>query len=100
MRRALACLVICLLVAGCFPNPAPIPTVSSVEMAQTAIHLTQNAPPSGFERSVQFPQIDDNLARLPSWHYTVSLSFDGVYSDTKQPAKGQISAEIYGNELG
>jgi len=49
---------------------------------------------------VQFPHIDDNLARLPSWHYTVSLSFDGVYSDTKEPAKGSISAENIRNELG
>src|SRR3954470_3208109 len=98
MRRVLACLVICLLTAGCLSTPAPMPTVSSVEMAQTAIHLTQNAPPPGFERGVQFPRIDDNLARLSSWHYKVSISFDGVYSGTQEPAKGLISADIFSNE--
>ncbi len=103
MRRARACLLLCLLsllTAGCLSTPEPIPTVSSVEMAQTAMNLTQNAPPPGFERTVQFPRIDDNLTRLPSWRYKVSLSFEGVYSGSQEPAKGQIVAEIYGNELG
>jgi hypothetical protein len=100
MRRTLACLVLCLLTAGCVSTPPPLPPTLSIEIAQTSIHLTQNAPPPGFERGVQFPRVDDNLARLSSWHYRVSLSFDGVYSGTKEPAKGLISAEIYSNEIG
>ncbi len=99
MRRAIACLLLCLLLAGCLSGPQPIPTASNIEMAQTAMYLTQNAPPPGFDH-VAFPRIDDNLSNLPSWRYRVSLSFDGVYSGTKDPAKGLISAEIYGNELG
>jgi hypothetical protein len=98
MRRA--CLLVCLLAAGCLSNPKPIPTASNIDAAQTAIYLTQNAPPPGFERGVQFPRIDDNLVRLPSWRYALSLSFDGVYSGTNEPAKGMLSAEIYSNELG
>jgi hypothetical protein len=98
MRRA--CLLICLLAAACTSNPRPIPATSNVEAAQTAIYLTQNAPPPGFERGVQFPRIDDNLVKLPSWRYKVSLSFDGVYSGTQDPVKGLLSAEIYSNELG
>src|SRR4051812_45367168 len=99
MRRIILCLVVCLLAAGCglVATPPPLPTVSGLEAAQTAVVLTQNAPPPGFERSVQFAQIDGNLDNQTSWHYKVSLSFEGVYSGTSEPAKGQIEAEVFGN---
>lgn len=97
--RLLACLLIAALTAGCLPAPKPIPTVTTLEMLQTAQYLTQNAPPPGFERSVQFARIDDNLANVPSWHYLVSLSFDGVYADSQDKTKGSITAEIFSNEL-
>jgi hypothetical protein len=100
MRRIFACgVVLGLLAAGCLSDTRVVPTASSLEMAQTAQYLTQNAPPPGFEHGVQFPRIDDNLSRQPSWRYTVMLTFDGVYADTQEKATGSVSAEIFGNEL-
>ena len=99
LARLLACLFIAVLAAGCLPEPKPIPTVTTLEMLRTAQYLTQNAPPPGFERGVQFPRIDDSLSNIPSWHYIVSLSFDGVYAGSEEKAKGMISAEIFSNEL-
>ena len=98
MRRVAACLCLCLLVAGCDLVPPPaLPTVSSITMQQTAIVLTQNAPPPGFEQSVQFAKIDANLDNLTSWHYTVSLTFDGTFTDTGDKATGEIDAEVFSN---
>ena len=100
MRRVFACLVmIGLLAAGCLSDTRVVPTASNLQMAQTAQYLTQNAPPPGFERGVQFPRIDDNLSKQPTWRYTVSLAFDGVYSGTQEKVTGSVSAEIFGNEL-
>src|SRR5690349_20751984 len=79
MRRfaahVLLCLLICLIAVGCdfSPAPPPLPTVANVQAVQTAVYLTKNAPPTGFEQSVTFPQIDDNLSNLPGWHYVVAL---------------------------
>src|SRR5258708_14650764 len=97
--RCWLCLLLCLAVTGCglIATPPPLPTVSGLEPAQTAIVLTKNAPPSGFEQSVAYPQIDDNLDNQPSWHYQVSLVFDGGFAGTSEPAKGRIEAEIFGN---
>ena len=105
MRRSalwlLPCFMLCLLAAGCNFNltPPPAPTVASLPMAQTAVVLTQNAPPPGFEKSVAFPAIDDGLSDLPSWHYTVELDFEGVFGGTSDPALGTIRAEVFSNEL-
>ncbi|MEP7287565.1 MAG: hypothetical protein ABI947_17540 [Chloroflexota bacterium] len=97
MRRSLICLAACLFAASC-TTPPPLPTVSSFEMAQTAQHLTQNAPPPGFDQSVQFPKIDNNLGDQTNWRYTLSLSFEGVFTGSTTPAKGQIDAEVFSNE--
>jgi hypothetical protein len=74
--RVVICLLACLLLAGCdflSSTPPPMPTVASMEMIQTAVVLTQNAPPPGFAE-VAFPQIDANLAKHPAWHATIQLS--------------------------
>ena len=101
MRRSMLYILLCLVLAGCEFNltPPPAPTVANVPMAQTALFLTQNAPPPGFEQSVQFPEIDDGLSNLPSWHYTVELDFAGVFTGTTDPATGTIQAEVFSNEL-
>jgi hypothetical protein len=90
--------LISLLLVGCTANQ-PIPTVSSVEMAQTSQYLTQVAPPLGFEQQIAFPHIDDKLSEKPSWRYTASLSFEGVFTGTDEQATGEISAEIFSSEL-
>lgn len=98
-RTALMALaMVCLIVAGCDTNEA-VPTQASIEMALTAAFMTANAPPPGFTARVQFAPIDRNLEALPHWHYTVSLSFNGVYADTGEATDGTISAEVYSNEV-
>ncbi len=102
MYRAILAILACLILAGCdlplsSATPA-VPTVASLEMVQTSVALTQNAPPPGFTQ-VAFPQIDGNLNKHPGWHYTVQLSFDGVLADTSQAAQGSIAADVYSNEL-
>ncbi len=105
MRRfaahVLICLLMCMVVAACdfSPAPPPLPTVANVQAGQTAIYLTKNAPPPGFEQSVQFPQIDANLSNLPGWHYTVGLYFDGVFAGTSDRAQGSLNADVSSNEL-
>ena len=98
-----------LLMGGCdlISTPAPPPTAASLEMietaqsiTQTAVYITQNAPPAGFDKSVSFPQIDLNLTNQPSYHYTFSLTFDGVFSGTQDKAQGSINAEVYSDEVG
>jgi hypothetical protein len=88
----------CVMVAGCNVTPPPAPTANSIPMAQTAQYQTQMAPPKGFEQRVSFPKIDDRLSDQPGWHYTLTLSFDGVESDSGDKATGQIAAEIFSNE--
>src|SRR5438874_93123 len=91
----------CVIAAGCdfSPTQPPVPTIANIAAGQTAISLTQNAPPSGFEKSVTFAQIDANLSNLPGWHYTVGLFFDGVFAGTSERAEGSIQAEVFSNEL-
>jgi hypothetical protein len=89
----------CLVLAGC-TAPSAIPTANSISMSETAQYVTDNAPPAPFDQGVQFPQIDDNLGALPSSHYTVSLSFDGVFSGSQEKTQGSIEAEVFSNELG
>lgn len=98
MRLGLVLAGICLLLSGCV-TPGAIPTVANIDAAGTAQILTLNAPPPGFRDIVQFPKVDDNLASLPSWHYTVTLTFDGVFSGTTDKAVGSITAEVFSNEL-
>jgi len=98
MRVALACLILACLITGCM-TPPPIPTPNSIEAGGTAQYLTRNAPPPGWEKEARFPQIDANLTNLPSWHYTVSLSVDGVFDGTQDKAQGSLTAEVYSNEL-
>jgi len=87
------------LLAGCTTSPRPVPTVADISAEGTAQYLTRNAPPAGFERSVQFPKIDSNLDQLPSSRYLVSLTFDGVYSGTQDRVKGSIQAEVFSEGL-
>lgn len=98
MRHALACLLLGYLITSC-TTPPPIPTASSIEAGGTAQYLTRNAPPPGWEREARFPQIDASLTDLSSWHYTVTLTVDGVFDGTQDKAQGSLTADVYSNEL-
>lgn len=76
MRRAVLCLSIGLLVLSC--EAQPLPTQTSLEVAQTVAFITQNAPPIGFDQGVRFAPIDRNLEACrigtPSWSSTSRAS--------------------------
>jgi hypothetical protein len=86
------------LMAGCDSSMA-LPTQSSIEMAQTAVVLTEAAPPPGFQESIAYPTLDAKLTRLPSWHGSVNITFDGVDSTLKEKTTAKLDAQIYRNEL-
>ncbi len=97
--RKLMLLLCLLLLAGCSGEGAALPTQSSIEMAQTAVVLTEAAPPPGFQVSIAYPTLDAKLVRLPSWHSVLTLTFDGVDSTLKEKSTAKLEAQIYRNEL-
>src|SRR5258708_36730397 len=99
MRRSTLYILLCVVLAGCEFNltPPPAPTVANVPMAQTALFLTQNPPPPGFEQSVQFPEIDAGLSNLPRRHYTDDLDFAGAFPGTTHPATVRTQPQVFSN---
>ncbi|MHB8624687.1 MAG: hypothetical protein ACYDBJ_06425 [Aggregatilineales bacterium] len=88
--------------SACTPPPA-LPTASSISMQQTAVVLTQNAPPPGFQGTISFPQIDAHLSDQPAWDATVQMAFDGVRADdppgNQRPATGTLNVQLFHDEL-
>jgi len=97
-RRRWLVLIVCAVLSACTPSAAPLPTVSSFEMAQTAQVQTQNAPPTGFN-VVTFPLIDAHLSDQPAWYAALTITFDGVFAADQQKTTGTLNAQIYRNEL-
>ncbi len=98
LRRSVLCGLFLILLVACDLTPPPPPTVSSLSMAQTAVIITQNAAPAGFDR-VAFPVIDANLTNQPAWYASVAITFDGLFVDGGAKAMGTLDAQIYRNEL-
>jgi len=88
-----------LLLAACVPLQGALPTLSSVPMEQTAIVLTQAAPPPGFQGAVAYPVLDAKLKKLPAWRGSLLLTFDGVDATLKQPTAARITVDIFSDEL-
>jgi len=97
MRCATLCLLACLLVAAC--EAQALPTQTTLEIAQTAAFITQNAPPAGFDQGVRFLPIDRNLDALPHWHTQLIIRFDGFFAGSTQPISGTLTADIFSNQL-
>lgn len=97
-KRLIALICLLLLLAGCRRQADPLPTLASVEGAATAVVLTENAPPAGYD-AVAFPQIDDNLTALPGWHYTAIVQFDGVVARTTREISTRTQADVYYNQV-
>lgn len=97
MRRAVLCLSIGLLVLSC--EAQPLPTQTSLEVAQTVAFITQNAPPIGFDQGVRFAPIDRNLEGLPHWHAQLVIHFEGFLAGSTQPLSGTLSADIFSNQV-
>ena len=72
----------------------PPPTPLDVDSLATAIMLTRNAPPEGFEQ-MTLAQIDQGLSDLEGYHYTLELRFEGVVDATLAQTTGHIRAEVW-----
>ncbi len=79
-------------------TPPSLPTVMPMEAAATALVLTENAPPAGFE-TVSFPTIDAGLPLLPGWRYEVALDFVGVFARTPRTVAAASIAEVSFNQV-
>jgi hypothetical protein len=75
-----------------------VPTIADVEDAATAIVLTENAPPEGFQ-TVSYNEIDVNLSQLAYSRFEIDITFEGIYADTNEPTMGSMHLEAVANEL-
>lgn len=92
-------LLLVLLLSGCRGlGQTPPPTPFDIDSLGTALALTENAPPPGFE-SVVFSLIDDGLADLPGYRYVIEMRFEGTFDRDRQPASGLIRAEAWWDGL-
>lgn len=94
---AAALLTALLVVVGC-QTERIVPTVASIEGLMTEAYLTEQSPPASLH-VVKFERIDAELSRLPAWHHSTSLLFDGTDTETGAAVSGEIAAEVFTNEL-
>ena len=96
LRQSLAWFVLLpLVISGCRGlGQTPPPPPYSVESLGTAIALTENAPPPGYE-TIAFPLVDDGLEKLLGYHYTVEVRFEGAFDQDSRPASAHIRAEVW-----
>ncbi len=96
-RRVLSLLLV--LLTGCSGlGQTPPPPPHSPESLATAIRLTENAPPAGYE-TIAFPRLDAGLDDLAGYRVVLELRFQGVYASTLQETSGIIRAEVWGDGL-
>ncbi len=63
-------------------KPEDIPTLASLSALETALPLTQNAPPAPYNGVVTaFSSVDNGLTDLSGWRYLVQLDFEGTFAD-------------------
>ncbi|MFN8528486.1 MAG: hypothetical protein U0670_07735 [Anaerolineae bacterium] len=77
-----------------------IPTLADINAMQTALPLTQNAPPAPYNLPVTaFGRVDNRLNELAGWHYVVTFEFNGVFSSTPREVNASARAEVWFNQL-
>jgi hypothetical protein len=95
-------MVLLLALAACERGmrPEDLPTRASPDALATSFPLTQNPPPSPFDRpQTAFGQIDSGLSALPGWRYVVQLEFNGVFARTPRETRATARAEVQFNQL-
>lgn len=100
--RWVVSLFVLLCLAACEPRsatPPPLPTLSTVDSAATALYLTQNAPPDGFAK-VSFPRIDQTLTQLAGWRYDAVFTFEGTYARTTRPVAARAELKAWYDQVG
>lgn len=75
-----------------------IPTEASVDQFATETFLTANAPPQSAD-IVYFPQIDQGIESTVYARYVVDISFNGVYSDSREPVESTMRVEVWLDEF-
>lgn len=75
-----------------------VPTIANVEDAATAIVLTENAPPDGFQ-TVSYNEIDENLTQIAYSRFEIEITFEGIYADTSEATTGSMHLEAVANQL-
>lgn len=94
-------LILISLLAACTGSGGdlPVPTVASLDTLPTADFLTRNAPPIGFS-TISVDPIDAYLSNHQGWAYTIIGTFSGTFDDSGEPATGEFTVQVEGNELG
>jgi hypothetical protein len=90
-----------MMMSGCdLGRDVPLPTPADLDALATSLPLTQNPPPTPFDRpQTAFAQIDAGLTRLAGWRYVVQLDFDGVFARTPRETHARTQAEVWYNQL-
>lgn len=87
---------VCLLVVACdrgsSSDDVPLPTVANPDAVRTQMAITP--PPPGFE-TIGFDPIDHNRDQLPSWHFEVTVNFEGQYTETGETATGSLVMQVW-----
>lgn len=94
-------IIILVILSGCRNRGAgtdDLPTPITPDAYATAIVLTENAPPPGFEQ-ISFPKIDDNLRQLSGWRYEMQMSFEGVFAGTPRQTQAETRATVWFNQV-
>lgn len=88
--------ILLLATGGCRGlGQTPPPSPFDPESLATALALTENAPPPGFE-TVAFPAVDEGLSELSGYHYRLEMRFEGVLDrDSQSSTTGHILAEVW-----
>jgi len=104
MKTYYVVLILILLLAACQRDGKTIediPTeITDLNAYATSEFMTENAPPEGFRAPVSFPLIDNNLTDLAGWHYTLFMSFDGVFTATSRPVQAQTTTQVWFHDVG
>ena len=101
MRQILVILLIGVVaLSACDQNDDPIviPTPANPEAIQTAIILTENAPPTQFA-TIGVNPITFNRDSLPGWRSKITVNFEGQYTDTTQNTTGTMVMEVWENSV-
>jgi hypothetical protein len=85
------------ILMGCQSDTSddPLPTaITNLDMAATAIVLTENAPPQPYRERLRLESFEDGLERVEGWRYVVSAELTGNFTGTSRTAEGRTTAEV------
>ncbi|MEL6309610.1 MAG: hypothetical protein AAFV98_11000 [Chloroflexota bacterium] len=81
------------------PDMDALPTLADPESLATAIVLTENAPPAGYE-TVSFPRLDDNTQALAGWRAEMFFQLEGAFARTTRETSASTNATITYDQVG